>query len=146
MNKDLTKKLNDYLANLGIEYIKLHNLHWNVVGLSFKAVHEYFESLYDETTDFMDAIAELLRINDELPLASVKDFLTYATVKEIESKEISVSDALKTVFADLELLKNQALDAHKKAEEDGLTGVVATLEEQINYYDKQLWFIKSMLK
>ena len=42
--KDLTKALNAYIANIGVGYIKLHNLHWNVHGSQFKAVQEYQES------------------------------------------------------------------------------------------------------
>ena len=29
MNKELTKSVNAYIANIGVGYIKLHNLHWN---------------------------------------------------------------------------------------------------------------------
>ena len=35
------KKLNTYLANLAVINIKIHNLHWNVVGSQFVAVHEF---------------------------------------------------------------------------------------------------------
>ena len=41
------ENLNRYLSNLGILITKTHNLHWNVVGARFKAIHEYTESLYD---------------------------------------------------------------------------------------------------
>ena len=47
-------KLNRYLANLNIGNTKLHNLHWNVYGLSFKAVHEYLEGLYDSFFEKFD--------------------------------------------------------------------------------------------
>ena len=47
MKKELVEKINKYLANLCVEYIKLHNLHWNVVGSNFKAIHGHLESLYD---------------------------------------------------------------------------------------------------
>ena len=40
MKKELVNLSNAYLANIGVAYIKLHNLHWNVVGSQFKAVHE----------------------------------------------------------------------------------------------------------
>ncbi len=43
MKKNLFEKLNKYLADTAVMYIKLHNLHWNVYGLQFKAVHEYLE-------------------------------------------------------------------------------------------------------
>ena len=61
MNKNLVLKSNKYLANVGVEYIKLHNLHWNVIGLQFKAVHEYLESLYDSLADVLDEVAELIK-------------------------------------------------------------------------------------
>lgn len=33
-------KLNTYVANLMVWTVKLHNIHWNVVGPIFKLVHE----------------------------------------------------------------------------------------------------------
>ena len=47
MKPNLSAALNVYLANIGVEYVKLHHLHWNVVGSQFKAVHEYLETLGD---------------------------------------------------------------------------------------------------
>ena len=41
------ENLNRYLSNLAVLVTKTHNLHWNVVGARFKAIHEYTESLYD---------------------------------------------------------------------------------------------------
>ena len=69
--KDLTKALNAYIANIGVGYIKLHNLHWNVVGSQFKAVHEYLESLYDSFADVLDESAEILKMCGEQPVASL---------------------------------------------------------------------------
>ena len=62
---NLNNALNTYIANIGVGYIKLHNLHWNVVGSQFKAVHEYLESLYDAFADVLDETAELLKIAGE---------------------------------------------------------------------------------
>ena len=45
MTKDLMLETNRYLANIGVMYVKLHNLHWNVVGPQFKAIHEYLETI-----------------------------------------------------------------------------------------------------
>ena len=44
MNKNLVNKVNGYIANIGVSFVKMHNLHWNVVGSQFKAVHEYLET------------------------------------------------------------------------------------------------------
>lgn len=38
-----TDKLNVFLANLAVLNIKVHNLHWNVVGLQFPLIHKMTE-------------------------------------------------------------------------------------------------------
>ncbi|MBQ9630073.1 MAG: DNA starvation/stationary phase protection protein [Treponema sp.] len=146
MDKELAKKLNNYLANLGVEYVKLHNLHWNVVGANFKGAHEYLEELYDEVTEYLDEIAELLRMNDELPLASLKDYLANATIKEIDSKEMSVKDAMQVALGDLEALQAQAVETLKYADSIDSIVVSDALTGQIKDYTKKIWFIKSMVK
>lgn len=47
MSKNLHDKLNEYLANQQIMYIKLHNLHRYMKGRSFFTLHAKLEELYD---------------------------------------------------------------------------------------------------
>ena len=37
-----------YLANLAVLFVKLHNVHWNVVGSQFLRIHTFTEELYDQ--------------------------------------------------------------------------------------------------
>ena len=46
--------LNQYLANLAVWNIKLHNLHWNVVGNQFIQLHNFTEEMYDELFEAFD--------------------------------------------------------------------------------------------
>ena len=85
MKKELVNLSNNYIANIGVSYIKLHNLHWNVVGHQFKAVHEYLESLYDALADVLDEVAEILKMDGEMPLGSLKKYLEFASVDLIFS-------------------------------------------------------------
>ena len=146
MNKQLVEKINGYLANVGVGYIKLHNLHWNVVGPEFKAVHEYLEGLYDGFAEVLDAVAELLKMNDEMPLASLKDYLAVASIKELEAKDYGVKEVLEIVLADLKEMKAEAEDIRKLADEEDAYDVVAMMEGDLEKYNKNIWFIKSMLK
>ena len=88
MKKELSKVMNHYLAKLGVEYIKLHHLHWNVVGINFKSIHEYLEGLYDGLADSLDKVAELLKMADEVPAATLKEYLELSSIKELEPKEL----------------------------------------------------------
>lgn len=146
MKKELTAQVNAYLANIAVSYIKLHNLHWNVVGSQFKAVHEYLETLYDGFADVLDATAELLKINGETPLASMKDYLSAATIAEIESAEADVKSVMQTVLKDMEALRLQAASIRAQADEEDQFDVANRMEDDLANYDKTIWFIRSMLK
>lgn len=146
MTEKNVKLTNAYLANLAVEYVKIHNLHWNVVGSQFKAVHEYLESLYDAFADSMDEVAELLRMAGELPVASMKGYLELATVAEMDSQEHSIADVVKLVLADMELLRAQALELRAAASEADEFTVANAMEDHVANYDKTIWFLKSMTK
>ena len=45
MTKELEKKLNLYLANQLVDYVKKHNLHWNLKGSHFFTLHAKLEEL-----------------------------------------------------------------------------------------------------
>lgn len=146
MKKELVAKVNGYLANIAVSYVKLHNLHWNVVGPQFKAVHEYLELLYDAYALVLDSVAELLKMNGEMPLASMKDYLAAATIREIDAKDYSMSEVITLVLADMETMKAQAEAIRAEAAEDDNYTLVNLLEDDLKNYDKNIWFLKSMLK
>lgn len=146
MKTELSTALNQYLANVAMEYVKLHNLHWNVVGSSFKQVHEYLETLYDGFADVLDGVAELLKMHDIQPLASMKDYLAAATIQELGSVELSTREALGIARGDLLVLKTQAESIRSAADADDVYDVVAAMEEQLSDYNKTLWFLQAMGK
>ena len=146
MKKELVLKSNKYLANINVNYVKLHNLHWNVIGLQFKPVHEYLEGLYDSMHEIFDEVAELLKMNGEYPLASLKDFLAVSEIKELESKDYSVKESLEIALADIKLLKENALELRKLAAEEDFYPLQVMMEDHLANYNKVVWFIESMLK
>ena len=146
MKEKLVLKSNKYLANIGVNYIKLHNLHWNVVGLQFKAVHEYLESIYDSMSDVLDEVAELIKMGGAYPLASLKEYLEVSEIKELESKDYSIKDSLEIVLSDIKLLKGNAEELRLLAIEDDYYSLQVMLENHLDNYNKIIWFIESMLK
>ena len=146
MNKNLVLKSNKYLANVGVNFIKLHNLHWNVVGLQFKAVHEYLESLYDSMSDVLDELAELIKMGGAYPLASLKDYLEVSEIKELESKDYSIKESLEIVLADMKLLKANAEELRSLAANEDYYPLQVMLEDHLGNYNKVIWFLESMLK
>lgn len=142
----MSKKLDLYLANLGVNYVKLHNLHWNVIGRGFKQVHEYLEAMYDETTESFDEVAEYQKMVGEYPKASLEEYLKITTIKELESKDYSIEDALKIAVEDQKLLRKLATEIRNEADEKGDFTLVALMEGEVAAQNKRIWFIESMLK
>ena len=146
MNKQLSVQLNKYLANLAVEYVKLHNLHWNVVGINFKAIHEYLEGLYDGISASLDSVAELLKMHDEVPAASLKEYLALSDVEELPSVEVKGKEALEVVLKDFQSFKALGESIRLEADEANLYDVVSAMEGDLEQFNKAIWFIKAMLK
>lgn len=138
--------LQSYLANLNILNVKLHNIHWNVVGEQFLKVHNFTEEIYDELFKNLDEVAELLKMKDIMPLSTVAEYLEKATIQEIKAKDFSVRESLEIMKKDLELMKDLAINIRNTADEAGDFETVAMFEDYVAYYSKNIWFINSMLK
>ena len=140
---NLAAKLNPYLSDLVVLYLKLHDLHWNVKGMQFVPVHQYTEARYDDTAEKFDAVAELLIMQGEKPVSGIQEYLELATIKEANKGVYRDEEVLKILIEDLEHMKAQALSIHESCA-DNFT-VVAMMEEHVAGYDKELWFLKSMM-
>jgi len=142
---ELNQKLNNYLANQMLMYIKLHNLHWYVEGKGFFNLHAKFEELYDQTAEIIDVVAERILALGDKPIASVKAALEIGAVKELEAKAISSDDAVKALKTDVEYWIKDTKEIVKLAEEveDVVTADIFT--GYLGEYQKLLWMLKAHL-
>lgn len=139
-----TKKLNTYLANLAVWNVKLHNLHWNVTGHYFKPLHEMTESIYDEVFEAFDAVAEILKMKGEMPLATMSDYLAAATLKEVEAKDFTAHEVVVMIEEDMKLMNALALEIRNDAAQSDDFEVQSMFEGYVAGFSKQLWFIRAM--
>ena len=146
MNNKTVELVNKYIADTGVLFIKWHNLHWNVVGSQFKSVHEFIEGLYDALADVLDESAELLKMHEQQPLASLKEYLAVTTIKELDSKEIKIEDALNIVIEDMLAMNSLAKEIREEANKEDLFDLVSMMEDHIGNYNKNIWFLKATIK
>lgn len=138
------KLMNEYVANLGVLNVKLHNLHWNVTGRQFMSIHLFTEELYDELFVKYDEIAEHIKMLGFVPLASLKEYLAVTTIEELPSRAFSEKEVLDYLEKDLMLLTEKANIMRKNAEETDDFKTVALLEGHVIDYTKKLWFVQTM--
>ncbi|WP_295478244.1 Dps family protein [Sutterella sp.] len=137
-------KLNAYVASLLVWNVKLHNLHWNVEGRLFKAVHDYTESLYDEVFAAYDETAELLKMRGDMPVASLKDSLALSVIEEAPSERISCCAAVAAVEADITKMAALAREIRSEAAEADDFQVQGVFEGYLARFAKELWFLRAM--
>ncbi len=139
-------KKNVLIADLLVGYVKLHNIHFNVVGNGFKEAHEYFEHLYDDVHDFYDEVAERVRMDGDIPVASVKKYLELTTIKDAEDKEHSIEEAYKIALDLYKSFKNSVHELRNEADEKGDYAWVGLMEDIADNLDKEIWMMESFLK
>ena len=133
--------LNNYLADLVVEYHKLQNFHWYVKGKDFFTVHAKLEDLYNVINSAIDEVAEnILMIGGEPP-ASLKDFLANTKIEEAKAEHLKSKDIFKEVQADFEYLLNSSLVIKKTADESNNYIISALMDNYIQNFSKNIWMI-----
>jgi starvation-inducible DNA-binding protein len=145
MSNNLHEKMNVYLANQQVMYIKLHNLHWYVQGRGFFTLHAKLEELYDQTAEILDEVAERILALGGNPVASMKKALSLTAVKELEDEPISSEQTLKALVTDVEWWIKDTREIIKLAEEADDVGTADLFTGYLAEYQKLLWMLKANL-
>ena len=137
--------MNAYLSDLVVFYLKLHDLHWNVKGMQFVPVHQYSEARYEDMAEKFDEIAELLLQHGEKPVSSIREYLSLSSIKELNKGSYRDEEVIRIISEDMAYLKGKAESLRSEADSEGLFDIVAVLEDHIAGYNKELWFLRSMM-
>jgi starvation-inducible DNA-binding protein len=144
MQNRLIEIVNKQIANWNVLYVKLHNYHWYVKGPQFFTLHTKFEELYNEAALHIDELAERLLALGGKPVATMKECLATASVKEATGNE-TAEEMVASIIQDFETMIGELKEGMKLAEEandettgDMLLGIHQSLE-------KHVWMLKSFL-
>lgn len=140
------ENLQRYLSNLAVLNIKLHNLHWNVVGRQFMEVHNFTEDLYNKFFSDLDELAELLKMKGEMPLSTMADYLKNANIEELATRDFRPEEALNIILNDLKAMKILAGEIRQIADSENDFETLAMFEDFIGDFSKNIWFLTSILK
>jgi starvation-inducible DNA-binding protein len=140
----MTETLNKQVANWAVLYTKLHNYHWYVKGPEFFSLHIKFEELYNEAGLHLDVIAERILALRGQPIATMKEQLAAASIKEAKGNE-NTNQMVSQLTDDFEMLTDEMTKAIEDAEKnedqpsaDMLIGIRQSIE-------KHTWMLKAYL-
>ncbi len=142
--QDVVKELNQQVANWTVAYTKLHNFHWYVKGPNFFSLHEKFEELYNEASQYIDDLAERILAIGGNPVGTLKESLEISIVDEA-GKNYSAEQMVEAFSNDLTHISEQLVKSIEVAGEAGDDVSEDMFIGMKNSVDKHNWMFKSYL-
>ena len=128
-------------------YIRTRNYHWNVTGMQFKALHEFFEEQYKQLEVSIDEIAERTRALGIRAIGSMAEFLQNTRLQEQNPAEVpDATGMLRNLLADHEAIIRHLRDDINACEERfGDAGTADFLTGMLSAHEKMAWMIRAFL-
>lgn len=142
--KNIAEVLNQQIANWTVLYTKLHNYHWYVKGSQFFTLHAKFEEFYNEAALHIDELAERLLALKGAPVATMRESLELASVKEASNKE-DAREMVQALINDFEQINKELKEGMELAEKenDEVTGdMLLAIHSSL---EKHVWMLTSFL-
>lgn len=134
--------LNNVLSDLYVLNTKTKNFHWNVNGPRFIMLHEFFQKHYEAMDDFVDELAEQMKILNMRPIGTLDNFLKSSHIKETD-KVLSGDEMLHELLADHKHMVKALKEVIKEYEAE--PGAEDMLIELLRFHEKTVWMIESHL-
>lgn len=143
--EELMDTMKRYHATNFSFYLKLHFFHWNVEGMFFPQLHDFFGDLYNEVWTAQDSIAEHIRsVRGYAPgsLQRMKDLSMIDDQVEVPAAQ----QMLVIAMEDNEKVIQTINDAYKAAEMAGEIGLSNFLQDRLDIHKKHSWMLRATLK
>ncbi|WP_058301389.1 Dps family protein [Gorillibacterium timonense] len=143
--KNVVGALNQQVANLTVLFTKLHNYHWYVTGENFFELHSKLEEFYDYTAEKLDEVAERILALQGNPVATLKESLSIATIKEAKGGE-APKEMVQAVLADFEQLISELKETIAIAEDAEDDSTADLCVQTITDLQKNAWMLRAFLR
>lgn len=138
--------LGQVLGDQHVLYLKLRNVHWNIVGARFHELHEVFEGQYTGLALAIDAVAERIRKLGGVAPGSMAEMIALSSLQEVKGELLHGDKAIKLILDDHETVI-RALRKHiDTIDEDlGDIGTADFLTDLIREHEKAAWMLRVYL-
>jgi starvation-inducible DNA-binding protein len=138
--------LNGILADEFVVYVRILNYHWNVRGMQFHSLHEFFEKLYVAQAKTIDDIAEKVRSLGAFATATMEEYLGNSRLRERIGEPPDPRVMISTLAGDHETIIKRVREAIAAVEgkyDDPSTGNF--LCDLLEKHEKTLWMLQAHL-
>jgi starvation-inducible DNA-binding protein len=142
----VSNMLNTLLADEYLLYVKTQNYHWNVTGLMFNDLHNFFGKQYKELADIIDSVAERVRALGECSHGTMQEFLDTARLKETPGVVPGAKHMIKNLLEDHEaIIRTLRENIDETANEFEDTGTNSFLSDLITQHEKMAWMLRAYI-
>lgn len=141
---EIFEALTQSLAETCVVTMKAQNFHWNVTGMSFGALHELFQKIYEDHFEAQDELAERIKALEGHAEGRYSEFLKRSAIKESDGR-LSAKDMVEQLKADQETLSTtlRALAELTEQHGDMVTNDLAL--GRAHDHDKFAWMLRAHL-
>jgi starvation-inducible DNA-binding protein len=142
-NQAIAERMKVVLASANSFALKAQNYHWNVIGPNFIVYHRFFQEIYEQVHQDIDAYAEHIRILGMFVPGSLSRFSELTRIKD----ELAIPTAnmmIERLLEDNTKMINMLKSVHVAASDTSNPGLTSFLEERIQYHDKLGWMLRSL--
>lgn len=139
------EKLGVVLASTHVLQLKTQNFHWNVTGPNFGALHQLFDTQYNELFAAIDEVAERIRALGPMSPGSYAEFSKLAKVDDAPNKPPADKAMIKTLAEDNETLSKLCTEVGSFADDAGDTATGDLMNSRITAHDKAAWMLRAHL-
>jgi starvation-inducible DNA-binding protein len=137
--------LSALLADSYTLYLMTHNFHWNVKGPQFNSLHNMFMTQYTEQWNALDLIAERIRALGYPAPGTYKEFVTLASIKEVEGVP-QATDMVRHLVAAQEATARTARKLLPVVAEANDQPTADLLTQRLDVHEKTAWMLRSLLE
>lgn len=141
----LSDSLKVVLADTFAFYLKTHNYHWNVEGEDFYEFHTFFEQIYNEVFEAVDAVAEHIRALDEYAPGSLGRFSELTNIDDATTIP-AATVMVRQLLSDNDKVIASLRTAYQDAEDAGEIGISNFLQDRTDIHKKHGWMLRATIK
>lgn len=143
MNEGIIVKLKTLLSSWTVFYQKAHTYHWDLTGENFLSFHKHLETVYNESVQHADEIAERIRQSGGKVALTLNGASSDSVVQDENSAKTSneIAQDLIVGIAQLTALQNEIYNDAEEQRDYVTSDLMVQLSK---WCDFNSWFLSSI--
>lgn len=139
-------ELNACIANASVLHAKTKKVHWDVVGPSFRCLHQLLDENATQISAMVDGMAERARMLGGHTIGTLVDFLEHSEITESREVYSAATEAVHVLVADHETAVRRLRKAVKTVGDAGDAGTADMFTGMLRAHEQLLWMLRSFVE